>query len=128
MKYEIRPIDTFTKDERVIELCKMVGRGEIPQNSAQAAAWNIANGLSWQELAAKDRFRSQFTGQFEKYFSPRELELAARITQAVAARVESTKSSTDQPTSPSQTSPGETSPGERSAGQPVSRQRLVGAR
>ena len=36
VKYEIRPIESFTKSPGVIEICKMVGRGEVPQNTAQA--------------------------------------------------------------------------------------------
>jgi hypothetical protein len=92
MKYEIRPIDALTKDTRVVELCKMLGRGEVPQNAAQAAAWHLANGLSWQELAVKDRYRSQFTGQSQRFFSPLEMELAMRIATAASARAESAKS------------------------------------
>jgi len=109
MKYEIRPIDTFTKDNRVIELCKMLARGEVPQNAAQAAAWNMTNGLTWQELAAKEKFRSQFTGKVERYFTPREIELAAQITQAVAARAENSAASPGEQKAQGTTSPGESS-------------------
>jgi hypothetical protein len=100
MKYEIRPVESLTKDARVVELCKMLGRGEVPQNSAQAAAWHLANGLSWQELAAKDRYRSQIAGISQKFFSPLELELAMRIANAAIARTDQAK-----PASPA--SPGE---------------------
>ena len=78
MRYEIRPIETFTDKPEIIELCKMVGRGEIPQNAAQAAAWHMANGLSWQELLHKDRVR-HLNGTSEKYFTLAEIQLAARI-------------------------------------------------
>jgi hypothetical protein len=30
-----------------------LGRGEIPQKVAQAAAWHVANGLTWERLAAE---------------------------------------------------------------------------
>jgi hypothetical protein len=93
MKYEIRPLETLTSDPRVAELCKMLARGEVPQNAAQAAAWHLANGLSWQELALKDRYRSQFTGQSQKFFSRIELELAMRITSVATARAEQAKPS-----------------------------------
>ena len=92
MKYEIRPVESLTKDPRVIELCKMLGRGEVPQNSAQAAAWHLANGLSWQELAAKDRYHSQFTGTSQKFFSQLEIDLAMRIAGAAVERAEEAKS------------------------------------
>jgi hypothetical protein len=100
MEYEIRPLKSVTKDARVAELCRMLARGEVPQNAAQAATWNVANGISWQELANKDRFRSQFTGQYEKFFSPLELELATRIAATAVARAQETPQ-------PTEVSPGE---------------------
>jgi hypothetical protein len=78
MRYEIRPIETFTNKPEIVELCKMVGRGEVPQNAAQAAAWHMANGLSWQELLHKDRAK-HLDGSSEKYFTYAEIQLAARI-------------------------------------------------
>ena len=107
MKYEIRPIDTFTKDVRVIELCKMLGYGEVPQNAAQAAAWHLTDNLSWRELAHKDRVRSQFTGYVEKFFTPGEIELAVRIATTASSRADEIKKQTGR--SPGeQVSPGET--------------------
>ena len=78
MTYRVVPIETFVKDASVVELCKMVGRREIPQNAAQAAVWHMANGLSWQELASKDRIR-HLDGSVEKFFSITEMQLAFRI-------------------------------------------------
>jgi hypothetical protein len=92
MKYTIAPIETLTKDARVVELCKMVGRGEVPQNAAQAAVWHVANGLSWQELAMKDRVRSRL-GTI-KYFSPRELQLALQIAGVATERAKKSEEST----------------------------------
>jgi hypothetical protein len=77
----------------------MLGYGEIPQNAAQAAAWNLANGLSWQELAAKNRVELRTIGYAEKFFSPQDLALAARIASEAANRAKDAK--------PTATSPGE---------------------
>ena len=88
VKYEIKPIETFTENQRVAEICKMLGRREIPQNAAQAAAWNLANGVSWNELASKDRVRL-LNGYTEKFFSPDELGLATRIVEEAARRASS---------------------------------------
>jgi hypothetical protein len=85
MKYVIVPIESFTKQPEVVELCKMLSRGEIPQNVAQAAAWNLANGLSWQELAAKDRVRLM-NGYTEKYFSQQEILCAMQVAGEAARR------------------------------------------
>jgi hypothetical protein len=83
--YEIRPIETFTQDQRVIEVCKMLGRGELAQNVAQAAAWHLGNGLTWDELAAKDRVKLS-NGYTEKFFSAQELTVAARVSQEAVRR------------------------------------------
>ena len=85
MRYELRPIESMTGKSDVVQLCKMLGRGEIPQNAAQAAAWNLANGLSWGELASKDRVK-HLDGSSEKYFSPAELEIALRIANEAQRR------------------------------------------
>lgn len=84
--YTIKPIEEFTKDPHVTELCRMLGRGEIDQTSAQAAAWHIANGLSWQELAHKVKVK-HLDGSVELYFSPEILNRAATIAQVTMARV-----------------------------------------
>ena len=83
--FRLVPIDTVVKDANVVELCKMVGRREVPQNAAQAAVWHVANGLSWQELAMKDRIR-HLDGSVEKYFSYTEMELALRIASEANRR------------------------------------------
>jgi hypothetical protein len=102
MKYKVVPIETLAKDPKVIEVVKMLGRGEVPQNAAQAAAWNLANGMSWNELAAKNRIESRFTGNV-RFFNPRELALAMQITSEASKRA---KNATPL------TSPGESSPGD----------------
>ena len=77
-KYEIRPIESFTQNASVIELCKMLGRGEVKQNAAQAAAWHLANGLSFEQLAMKNRIESR-NGYTEKFFTPQELRAAGLV-------------------------------------------------
>jgi hypothetical protein len=86
MKYTIAPITSLSKDPRVAEVCKMVARGEVPQNAAQAAAWHLTDQLSWRELALKDRVRSRFG--HVKYFTPQELQLAMGIVSAASTRAE----------------------------------------
>jgi hypothetical protein len=85
MAYTIRPITAFTTDPALIEVCKMVGRGEIPQNAAQAATWHLTDEMSWQELATKDRVRLM-NGYTEKFFSLTELHLANRILGVAGQR------------------------------------------
>jgi hypothetical protein len=86
MEYKIIPLRMVTNNYQIIELCRMIGTGEVPQNAGQAAAWHLTDGLSWQELAQKDRFYSQLTGARQKYFSGRELQFAYRIVAEAANR------------------------------------------
>ena len=85
MKYTMIPIERFTKKQDVIALCKMVGNGQVPRNSAQAAAWHLTDNLSWWELANKDRIRLS-NGYFRKYFSRREIGYAIRIANEAVRR------------------------------------------
>lgn len=78
MPYRIVPLTYFTLDARINALCEQLAAGSITQNVAQAAAWNLANGLSWESLASKDRKVSKYTGR-EKYFSKAELALAKQL-------------------------------------------------
>lgn len=62
----------------------MLGRGMLPQRVAQAAAWHLANGMSWQQLAAKQlRFAN---GMRRPYFAPQEIRAGIQAV-AVAARL-----------------------------------------
>ena len=56
----------------------MLGRGEIDQPSAQAAAWHLTDKLSWQELVQKVRVK-HFDGRVEMYFNQQQLSRAAQI-------------------------------------------------
>ena len=78
--YEIKPLESFTDKPGVRELCAMLGSGQINQRAAQAAAWHLNNGMSWQELAAKQlRFAN---GTRQPYFSPAEIQAGMKIAAA----------------------------------------------
>ena len=51
MEYKIHPVESVSTDPILKELLNLVATGRINTNVAQAAAWNIANGKSWQELS-----------------------------------------------------------------------------
>ena len=79
MKYKIVPLEEVNADPRVRDLCSVLGQGKVPQNTAQAAAWHIANRMSWDELAHKNRIESQYIGNV-KFFNPIELQTAFQLT------------------------------------------------
>jgi len=111
MKYRIVRLAEVNANPEVAELCKAVAQGKVPQNTAQAAAWHIANGLSWEELAKKPRVISEYTG-IELYFSGSEIQNALRLTALVQQSAsENSPSPGDQVPVTGQTAP-LSSPGE----------------
>jgi hypothetical protein len=82
MDYKIIKLEEFNNDPKIANLCALLGQNRIPQNTAQATAWHIANGLSWEELAHKPRVVSAFTG-IELFFNRFELRNAFQLTQTL---------------------------------------------
>jgi hypothetical protein len=84
--YRLLPLDEFTSDAKVIDVVSQLGRGELDQKSAQAAAWHLASGLSWKQLAAKIGVR-HIGGRTEPFFT------AAHLQRAKAAVAEASNHS-----------------------------------
>jgi hypothetical protein len=85
--YEIRPIDTFTSDPKVQELCKLLGAGELNQHAAQAAAWHLANHMTWEQLT--DKKTHHLLGGDKVYFSAADIRSAMQITDRAIKLAES---------------------------------------
>jgi hypothetical protein len=73
--YEIRAIETYNGDPELRELCILLGSGQIDQRSAQAAAWHLANHMTWDELADMKRF-PHLPAYTKPYFSADEIRSA----------------------------------------------------
>jgi hypothetical protein len=84
-KYKMVPIDSFTKQPEVIELCKMLGSGQLNQAAAQAAAWHFTNNMSWDQLYRKVG-KVHLHGWTEPYFRPQEVQFGMRIAAEVTRR------------------------------------------
>jgi len=99
LSYKLVELETFSSDPRLAAVLEQLGRGELSQKVAQAAAWHLANGLSWERIAAE---KIDHAGPVpdEAYFTPAELLAAHRVveqvTQAVAARQPASSSSAAQ--------------------------------
>ena len=85
IEYRIQPLDQLNSDPKIAEMCRMLANDEITQPVAQAAAWNVANGLSWQELLVKNRIE-RMDGSFERYFHPMHIRYAQQVTVVSAQR------------------------------------------
>ncbi len=110
MAYKIVPIEEFTDDHKIRILCEALADGHVAQNTAQAAAWHIMDKMSWEQLAAKNRVESKYTGTV-KWFSPIELRSAIAVVAEVTriADIQSSQSGL---------SDSESSQGESSSGSP----------
>jgi hypothetical protein len=80
MAYEIKPLASVISDPATQELVKMFGKGQLGHAAAQAAAWHLANKMSWEELSAKRIKRA--SGASYPYFDPRDLQAAMAIANA----------------------------------------------
>jgi len=76
--YEIEPIATYTSDPNVQELCKLVGTSEVSQRAAQAAAWHLANHMTWEQLI--DKKSHHLLGPSEVFFTAADIRAAMQIT------------------------------------------------
>ena len=83
--YKLVSIESFAKSPAVIEVLKMLGRGELDQHSAQAATWHLQNDLSWEELANKIGAK-HLNGSVEPYFTAAHLQRAHAIVRVAEER------------------------------------------
>ena len=88
LHYQIVPLQLVNTAANVERLCIELGNGRVEQPVAQAAAWHLANALSWEQLAAKNRVESRFTGN-ERYFKLEQLQAAAALAAACTAQADS---------------------------------------
>jgi hypothetical protein len=77
--YEIRPIESVVSKPAVQALCGMLGQEQIDQRAAQAAAWHLANDMSWEELAAKRI--EHLNAPNEPYFTADQLQNAKNLAR-----------------------------------------------
>ena len=85
MPYQLAKPEAFSSDPKLAVVLESLGRGELSQKVAQAAAWHLANGLTWEKLAAE---KIDHAGGIpdEPYFSQAELVAAHRVV-AVATEL-----------------------------------------
>lgn len=85
LKYTIVPIDSYTENKTTQVLCEMLGDEELDQNALQAAVWSAENGLTFDELAAKEKQVSR-NNPVESYFSADELQTGLALLEQANGR------------------------------------------
>jgi hypothetical protein len=87
MPYRLQPLAAVSEDPRLAVLLGGLASGHLTQPVAQAAAWNVASGRSWEQLGAEV---VKGVGGFpdQPVFSAAEL-VAARRAVEIATRVTS---------------------------------------
>ena len=94
---EIQGMSSSAIDQRmreVIELCRMLGSGQLNQSAAQAAAWHFTDDLTWIELVNKIGAR-HLNGTVDRYFHPNTVRLGMRYAQVAAQRAKLNPSQVD---------------------------------
>ena len=83
--YKLVEVETFSSDPKVAIMLEALGRGDVSQKVAQAAAWHLASGLSWEKLAAEKIDHAGGVPD-EPAFTPAELLAAHRFVEAVTRK------------------------------------------
>lgn len=81
MPYAIKPLASVTDKPEVDALCGMLGRGQIGQRAAQAAAWHFQNDMSWEDLADL-RLKLAMRRMTKPYFTSDELATAKKVAES----------------------------------------------
>jgi hypothetical protein len=83
--YRMTALDSCTSDPRLADVMAGLSSGQISQKVAQAAAWHIASGLSWERLAA-EAIHMAGGDPDVPFFTPAELVAARRVVEVTTQR------------------------------------------
>jgi len=100
MRYQVVPTDKYTESPELQELLKLIPR--LDPGVAQAAAWHLANKMSWQQLVAK-RIPHLAGRPATPYFAPAQVYRAQQLVAALQAKVK--EQSADKPSKTQTDSP-----------------------
>lgn len=93
MPYELVKLEEVCKEPAVESLLVRYGQGGLDRDVVQAAAWNLANGLSWDKLAAMSE---QVAINAERpIYTPQQLQAARQLTERAKKEVASRKHPAD---------------------------------
>ena len=83
MQYRLEPIASVTELKELVLLCSRLGSAEVSQRVAQAAAWHLSNGKTWEQLQA---MRIRGLGRPDRpFFHAYEVVQAKKLVEELAA-------------------------------------------
>jgi hypothetical protein len=87
MTYKLVPIEDFTSNTTLHEVLKLFVSGEADQQTAQAAAWHLASGMTWEQLKAK---KIDHLGglQSTPFFTAKQVKAAEELVERAKKRVD----------------------------------------
>lgn len=97
--YRLDRFDSFSSDPALQGVLEALGRGEISSQVAQAAAWHLSNGLTWEQIAS-ERI-DHVIDEDEPYFTAAEILAATQVVE-VAKRAAGSKNSSRTVTGPTE--------------------------
>ncbi|MEL6109212.1 MAG: hypothetical protein AAFU85_24660, partial [Planctomycetota bacterium] len=59
MEYKIIPFEQFSQDSEIRSVVEALGKHQIDQGTAQAAAWHLTDDLDWNKLRTMNRVESR---------------------------------------------------------------------
>lgn len=80
-EYVVAPIETLCDKPEVVSILRSMGNGEVSQEVAQLAAWNVANGTSFEQIAS---LKSKL-GLQQPIYSQSAISAAAELVKLVSA-------------------------------------------
>ena len=84
MTYKLVPLDEYTDDPVLQETVTLFATTDVDQRTAQAAVWNVANKMSWNDLA--NEAVAQVGLPDEPFFSESQLKSAKAFVSTAAER------------------------------------------
>jgi len=85
IEYKIQPLSDLNDDPKIAEMMRMLANDEIAQPVAQAAAWNVTDDKSFEEMSVMNRVESM-NGYFERFFTRNQLLFAQQVVSVSAQR------------------------------------------
>lgn len=91
LAYQIVPLDTVNDSPVLIEVIRSHTSGSVATPVAQAAAWHVANGLTWRDLETK--MIDHLGRPDSPYFTRSQVDAARKVIEQAEERVAARKSS-----------------------------------